>query len=92
MINPQAAKPWTIHVRVTPAAPNQLALGEQQWAIWCGAEPHMIRVLKATRGCHFNQASKRWFFVRPAAQYGATLQKLLDLDYRIDLEDPTNVR
>lgn len=48
----------------------------------------MIRVMKATRDCHFNQASKRWFFTRPASEYGKTLQALLDLGYKINLEDP----
>jgi hypothetical protein len=86
IINPEpAARNWTIHARVTTAPPNQHG---HQWAIWCGRDAHMIRVLKATPGCHFDQSSKRWFFYRPVAAYGATLQRLLDLGYRVDLEDP----
>jgi hypothetical protein len=88
VINPDAPKRWTIHVRVTAAPSTLRSLGEHQWAIWCGKQSHMIKVMKATRACHFDQASKRWFFVRPAAEYGATLQKLLDIGFKIDLEDP----
>lgn len=89
VINPSAPRRWTIRVRVTDVAAASLApQGEQQWAIWCGADPLMIRVLKATAGCHFDQASKRWFFFKPRSEYGATLQRLINLGYRINLEDP----
>lgn len=86
IINPHAAGP-IIHLRVTTPT-DQRAGGQQRWAIWAGPNKRMIRILKLTPGAYFDSASKRWIFLKPADQYGPTLQRLLDLDLRIDLEDP----
>ena len=88
VINPHATGP-KIHLRVTTPT-DQRAGGNQRWAIWVGTNRQMIRILKATPGAYFDSGSKRWIFLKPAADYGATLQRLLDLDLRIDLEDPAH--
>lgn len=86
IINPYAPG-RIIHLRVTQPT-DRRAGGYQRWAVWVGPNHQMIRILKATPGAYFDQASKRWIFLKPPAEFGTTLQKLIDLGVRVDLEDP----